>query len=520
MCVEQVLRYCYYLWLRLGNKRFEDLREFLTLPSPSTLKNMNLKMNVNGDGFQKNVFLELKKLLDSKASCPEDYEVILSWDATGYHKKLQYDKNTGALLGVDSDPERFSAHNMFDNQVNCFMVTSPQKKFNKLKFPVAYYHGSSLNSADIRRQVSEVMTGLDNIGVRVVCVVCDGASEHHKYFKMILDETSEFDNTIKVRQGLVWAVSDAPHLIKKFRNNWLASGFRSRHTRLLTKNGFHIGWSIMDAIYTVSTTLSNGRARHLTILPKLIFDVVSPTSIQRLRVSLAAIPFSKDVRNFVISNLDRLINESRLREGDIMLTFEYMSVVDELFQIMNSRYPITWTDTCDPSGSPIGLKDLCDTSKGHSLGFFSKIFGVSEKYLMDISGLPSPDSVPPPDMKLIIDRPSRLLKIAEYFTDWNTQIQSIPNLTSKQREKMFITHWLFTDLRRTCLSMVEMIKYYIPKSHRCWVPRRFNQDVIESTFGQIRNLAGSNTNMDRRTVNTGFSERRSVGLKDLHVKRT
>ena len=271
----------------------------------------------------------------------------------------------------------------------------------------------------------------------------------------------------------------------------------------------------MNAIYTVSTTLPDGCQRALTILPKVSWDVIEPTAIKRLRVSLAALPFSKAVRDFVSSNLDRLVGESRLREGDVRLTLEYMGVVDELFQIMNSRYPITWTDDDDGSGTPIGLRDLVDTSKGHSLSFFSKIFGVSIQYLIDITGLTSPHDIPPPNMVILIDRPSRLLKIAKYFTEWNTSINSIPDLTQTQRSKLFITHWLFKDLRRTCYSMVEMMNKYIPNSSRCWVPRRFNQDPIESAFGQVRNMSGSDINMNRTAVEVGFSELRAMGLESI-----
>ena len=82
----QVLRYCFYLWIRLDNNRFEKLRDFLTLPSQRTLHLMKARMPVNGIGFQLEIFEALKKLFDKFATSPDDYEIILSWDATGYNK--------------------------------------------------------------------------------------------------------------------------------------------------------------------------------------------------------------------------------------------------------------------------------------------------------------------------------------------------------------------------------------------------------------------------------------------------
>ena len=58
---------------------------------------------------------------------------------------------------------------------------------------------------------------------------------------------------------------------------------------------------------------------------------------------------------------------SKLREGDVRVTLEYMVIVDEVFQLMNSKYPITWDSTDDGHGQPIGLRDNVDTSKDHSL---------------------------------------------------------------------------------------------------------------------------------------------------------
>ena len=56
--------------------------------------------------------------------------------------------------------------------------------------------------------------------------------------------------------------------------------------------------------------------------------------------------------------------------------------------------------------------------------------------------------------------------------------------------------------------------HYVTETSRCWVLRRFTQDPIESLFGQLRNLAGSNTNLDKTGVDFGMSETRSYVLRD------
>ena len=81
------------MWLRLGNSKFDNLRStkggFLTLPSRRTLQIEKSKLPVNGSGFQTEIFEALFKEIDSNVkslSRPTnsgDYDVILSWDATG-----------------------------------------------------------------------------------------------------------------------------------------------------------------------------------------------------------------------------------------------------------------------------------------------------------------------------------------------------------------------------------------------------------------------------------------------------
>ena len=200
-----------------------------------------------GSGVTKSVLQCLRQKFDDQENKCDD--VILSWDATGYQKSLHYNKINGELEGFVCDPESFSMHQMFANKVNCFYVSSPEKDI-KIKFPVAYYHTKSLDSAIIRQQWLEVMIGLNSIGLNVIAMVCDGASEHSRFLKLILDKMAAADPTISVRLGEgLWIVSDPPHLIKKFRNNWMKSGQSEFHTRNMRHDGKHIHWKILEATH-------------------------------------------------------------------------------------------------------------------------------------------------------------------------------------------------------------------------------------------------------------------------------
>ena len=112
----------------------------------------------------------------------------------------------------------------------------------------------------------------------------------------------------------------------------------------------------------------DGQRRRFAIIPKFTPDVTHPTSIMRLRVSLAAVAFSRPLREFVERHADLIAQKANLREDDVRATVEFLEIGDELFQIMNSKVPITWSDEDDGTGTNtvIGLRDKVMV-RGHKL---------------------------------------------------------------------------------------------------------------------------------------------------------
>lgn len=160
------------------------------------------------------------------------------------------------------------------------MVTSPDPRI-KIAFPVAYYHCSTLDSADIRRQWYEVVHGLNEVGIKVVSYICDGASEHAKFFDQVLKESAVEDPSITISRDGAYVVSDPPHLIKKFRNNWMSSGQHEKHTKnLITPEGWHIHWSVITQAYELIKTNDDGHSRPLGIIHGFTFCHAHPSSIQ------------------------------------------------------------------------------------------------------------------------------------------------------------------------------------------------------------------------------------------------
>ena len=62
MCTQQVLRYCFFLWLSLGNTKFNKLRDVMILPSRRLLQFYKKKIP-SGDGYRQDVFTRLGEFI-------------------------------------------------------------------------------------------------------------------------------------------------------------------------------------------------------------------------------------------------------------------------------------------------------------------------------------------------------------------------------------------------------------------------------------------------------------------------
>ena len=132
----QVLRYCFYIYNRIGRKSFDYLGKYMKLPSLSSMKRFKKKHVGAGSGHNREMYEKAADLFSNHDLVDEDkdWHVILSWDATGYAKRIVF-KN-GRLLGLDVDVESFNMHLEATNKVNCFMISSPDKR---IKYRCAWH---------------------------------------------------------------------------------------------------------------------------------------------------------------------------------------------------------------------------------------------------------------------------------------------------------------------------------------------------------------------------------------------
>ena len=242
------------------------------------------------------------------------------------------------------------------------------------------------HSVQIYEQVMSVIRHLYCISaVRVVGLICDGASEHSKFFRMVLDGVSTQDRTRPIflhhpcdKNTKIFAIPDIPHITKKGRGSLFRSGDNSWSTRrmLYGKEGdtIHDGdlmtWDPIVWIHenrNKKNEAGQERCKCYYIYYRTVFilffyyifmfvhivfrrcrkmtdSVVYPTSLELLRVKLAAAIFSPAVRDLINVYKDDISRALHIADLDPLNT--YLNHFWELLQLNNSVRVCSSSSTC------------------------------------------------------------------------------------------------------------------------------------------------------------------------------
>ena len=74
----QVLRYCFFLWMSLGNSKFDKLRDVMVLPCRRTLQLFKKKIP-SGDGYRREVFEKLGEIVKPVVILTYTYNTHLTY---------------------------------------------------------------------------------------------------------------------------------------------------------------------------------------------------------------------------------------------------------------------------------------------------------------------------------------------------------------------------------------------------------------------------------------------------------
>ena len=160
---------------------------------------------------------------------------------------LVYDKSTGTLTGYSdleevntllmAAEEKFKdpGSNMQRPLAKRMLVFMVRGLFTSLKFPYAQFPAASPKGAQLCPLLHQCIFRLTRLGLTVVSVTCDGASDNRRMFSLHgtkKDLTYKTVNVFCPGKPPVFFISDPSHLIKIIRNCFARGQLWVRHKSL------------------------------------------------------------------------------------------------------------------------------------------------------------------------------------------------------------------------------------------------------------------------------------------------
>ena len=168
----------------------------LTLPSERTLRDYTHWIK-SGIGFQSAVNEQLIKEADVKEE-KDKYYVVLLFDEMKIREDLVFDKHSCELVGFVNLGEINNVLTEFERQckgetdavfaesaVATHMLTFMVRGiFTKLEFPYAQFPTRGVTADRLYPIIWDAVRNLEGCGLKVMVIVCDGASPNRIFFKM------------------------------------------------------------------------------------------------------------------------------------------------------------------------------------------------------------------------------------------------------------------------------------------------------------------------------------------------
>ncbi|KAK3917351.1 Transposable element P transposase [Frankliniella fusca] len=463
-----------------SSSAYRSMRDagFIQLPGERTLFDYSHVMP-RKEGCFKEKFDKISEEV-RKQSGEEEFKLYhtLILDEVHISQKLVYIKSTGALVGYVSLSEAeaemqfltdFVKNNSEKDQppiATKMLVYMVKGVCTKVRDVCASYTTANLTREDLYDRTWEVISWCEAAGIKIIAVVCDGSSVNRGFFQMHVPVT-ELDggivhDTINLcaPERTLYFISDGPHLLKTIRNCFSKSGIHPKCKRKLTKGGEVIAWKTIERLFMEDHD-NTWRKSH-----KLNSQNVYLNSYTCMKVSYAAQVLS----NTVAEDL-----RSRDWPGTAQ-TVIFIKKTNDFFDNINGAHTQHGKRTANERLSPFTMESR------------DKKFEELQDYV-------------------------------KYLKDWKNEIDAIPGLTKKIREKMCISHQTMEGIEITVNSIIGVVKFMHSIGAKYLNARTLNQDPLEQYFGKQRASHGGKHNPN---VPEFLNADASIGIhRDMNVgKRT
>lgn len=448
----------------ISSSAFRFVKGFLPLPSERTLFDFTHFTEAKED-IQEAILEEVKKKMDKDKEKKgvefkrEDDYFNLIFDEMDVCEDIVISRSTGCVIGYTNLTENEKEMANLEAEILKGKEFKPQPAKKVLVFmalgvtneiqeiAAVFTTSGSLTTSQLHTRVWEVVYRMENYEMKVLALICDGASVNKKFFRMHTPwdpHCSTIYATKNVASGEerpIFFLVDPVHILKSLRNNY-ANSYSHRHSRKMWKNGESISWQVIETLFSLVQEFKYQET-------KLTKAHVKLTSHSCMTVVYAA----QTLSNSVHGAIDHFKDEPRMAVFDTNELLKFIKLVNDWFDCLNGHN--------DPKGKRV---------KGNEL-LRPYTPGDTERFDFMES------------------------KVLRFFDEWYEDVQSRPgNFSADARERMFISYQTYESVKIATYGFINAVKFMFSVGATSIVARQFLQDKLEQFFGLLRMSFGGNTN--------------------------
>lgn len=285
------------------------------LPSERTLQSFVGGFNI-GCGFKTEYLEALKKRTESMTA--QEKYCILTFDGMALKSKLQYFESSDTVSGFVDLGEFGKKTSDIARQAVQFMVRGVSSRW---KQPVGHFFGThTIQVATMKEMILKIVSMLEDIGLRVVALVCDQEPSHCVLYKLLGISVAQ-PWFLAESGNRVYGLYDVPHLIKNVRNNLL-------NYDITTESGDDIiaSFDVIRQLYELE------KASCLRLCPKLTDGHIQLKPFKKMKVSLA----TQVLSHSVAAGIRTYVRFKKLNDSALS-TASFVERIDQIFDVLNSR---------------------------------------------------------------------------------------------------------------------------------------------------------------------------------------
>lgn len=261
----------------------------------------------------------LKRKVEEKKAAGSELCIAVLFDEMHIRKLFQWCNSSKTILGYPTYGSKSGQGDKNEDQAATQVIVFMASGINeRLQLPFAYHFIKSLNAEERRDLLTDLLTALIDIGVKVTNVAFDGLIVNRKMCKLLGANLNIFSPSFIINGHRIYIILDIPHMEKLIRN---ALG----KLKLFYDGSGKIEWRYYEQ-------LMNYDKRGYALTHKLTQNHINFEK-RKMKVDLAVQLFSGSTAD----SIEFLMKQGYKDFKDADKTISLTRLFDKLFDIFNSK---------------------------------------------------------------------------------------------------------------------------------------------------------------------------------------